>query len=170
MSLVDPLRQVLGQLAGVVSRLEDGAYRHVPLGAGGGIGSHVRHCLDHVEALLEASRTGIVDYDRRRRGSAVETDRGAALAAMGRLDASLACLADEALAEWVAVSSMMRVDGPPAVMDSTLGRELAYVISHTTHHNALIGWLVRANGGEVPDRFGYAAATLAWMESSPCAP
>lgn len=166
----EPLRDALRQLAAVVARMDDAAYLRVPEGAGGGIGSHVRHCLDHVQALLAWAEEGVVDYDRRRRGSVVETDRTAALAAIDRLEPALARLNGGMLGARVTVRSLLSAESPPVVMDSTLGRELAYVISHTTHHNALIGWLVRTGGGDVPDRFGYAAATLAWMEASRCAP
>ena len=41
----------------------------------GGIGGHVRHCLDHVSALLASTRTGLCAYDRRQRGTDVETWR-----------------------------------------------------------------------------------------------
>jgi uncharacterized damage-inducible protein DinB len=170
MSRTEPLREALRQLACVIEGLEDEPYRRSPAGAGGGIGAHVRHCLDLVEALLAAAGDGHLDYDRRQRGSAVERERAAALRDIDRLDAALGRLPEAAMASRIVVSSLLSPEGPPARMESTLGRELAYVISHTTHHNALIGWLVRAFGAEVPLRFGYAAATLAWMEETRCAP
>ena len=40
----------------------------------GSIGEHVRHCLDHVSALLAADPSTTLSYDRRQRGTAVETD------------------------------------------------------------------------------------------------
>ena len=43
---------------------------------------------------------------------------------------------------------------------STVGRELAYVLSHTIHHNAIIGSMVKALGGVLPERFGYAPSTV----------
>jgi uncharacterized damage-inducible protein DinB len=170
MSRTEPLREALSQLATVIGRLDDAAYTRPPGGVGGSIGAHVRHCLDHVEALLSGAAAGHVDYDRRRRGSQVEWDRGAARTEIVRIEDALARLGDASLERRVVVISLLSPAGPPARMESTIGRELAYVISHTTHHNALIGWLVRAAGADVPERFGYAAATLAWMQETRCAP
>lgn len=166
-----PLRDALRQLAGVIRDLDDAQYTRPPRnGFTGSVGAHVRHCLDHVEALLGAAVTGSLDYDDRKRGSPIETDRMRALAAIGRMETELTSLAADAMRRPVTVASLISPDLPPARLESSLGRELAYVISHTTHHNALIGCLVAAMGRPVPDRFGYAAATLAWMDRTRCAP
>jgi len=79
-------------------------------------------------------------------------------------------LPERAMGRRVVVSSLLSPDRPPALLESTLGRELAYVVSHTTHHSALIGCLVAGMGHQLPERFGYAAATLAWMDRARCAP
>ena len=45
-----------------------------------GIGPHVRHILDHLEALLHAAEScGVIDYDRRERGTPEETSRMAGI-------------------------------------------------------------------------------------------
>lgn len=165
-----PIREQLEHLAGVIRGLDDSAYGRIPSEGGGSIGAHVRHCLDHVEALLGGAAGGRLDYDRRSRGSLVEARRDAALETIERLDRGLAALEAADLARPLAVVSLLAAESPPAEMTSTLGREIAYVASHTTHHNALIGWLARAAGQRVPDGFGYAAATLAWLREAGCAP
>jgi hypothetical protein len=45
------------------------------------------------------------------------------------------------------------------VVRSTLGRELAFVASHTIHHFAIVALLLRDMGIGVPARFGYAPST-----------
>lgn len=165
-----PLREALRQLAEVVAGLDASRYASPPPGLGPGtVGSHVRHCLDHVQALIDATEGGRLDYDRRRRGSAMETDQDAALREMERLDRLLAGLPARVMGRAVTVVCLLDPARPAATLDSTLGRETAYVLSHTTHHNAIIGCLVRAMGGATPARFGYAAATLAAMEAGACA-
>jgi len=42
---------------------------------------------------------------------------------------------------------------------STLGRELAFVNSHTIHHQALIAVLLELSGVQVPDHLGLAPST-----------
>ena len=44
-------------------------------------------------------------------------------------------------------------------MRSTLRRELAFVISHTVHHQALIAMLLAVAGLQVPESFGLAPST-----------
>ena len=58
---------------------------------GGSIGGHVRHCLDHVAALLDGLDGGVVDYEARERGTAAEGDPAAA-AWVAELDARLAAM------------------------------------------------------------------------------
>ena len=43
---------------------------------------------------------------------------------------------------------------------STIGRELVFLHSHTTHHFALIAFLLRAQGVTVPADFGLNPATV----------
>src|SRR5262245_25936608 len=70
------LLRLLGQLRDVILRVDDETYVTPPAGRpSGSIGAHVRHCLDHVAAFLEGTRTGSMSYDRRQRGTAVEAER-----------------------------------------------------------------------------------------------
>ena len=57
---------------------------------------------------------------------------------------------------------------PPTEVETTAGRELAFVLSHTIHHNALIDVMARTLGVPVPDRFGYAPSTIAHLEKAAC--
>jgi hypothetical protein len=50
-----------------------------------------------------------------------------------------------------------------------VGRELAFVLSHTVHHNALIAIMAQTLGVPVPARFGYAPSTIAYLEKAECA-
>jgi hypothetical protein len=50
-----------------------------------------------------------------------------------------------------------------------VGRELAFVLSHTVHHNALIAVMALTLGVSIPDRFGYAPSTIAHLEKVACA-
>lgn len=166
-SLTAPLVDLLAELADVISRLDDRQYAAKPVGViPSSVGGHVRHCLDHVRALVGAAETGWLDYDRRERGTDVETSRGAALAAIDRLVADLRDLPEDAPEISVAVQAMMTAGGPPVLVASSLGREMAFVLSHTIHHNALVGAMVRMLGGDLPPRFGYAPATLAFAGRS----
>jgi uncharacterized damage-inducible protein DinB len=152
---VDQLSGLLDQLTTVIGKLDVNLYRAVRAQAvSGSVGGHVRHCLDHVAALVRGFESGHVDYDARVRGTAIESHPQAAIAEMERLMSLLRNIAgyspDTPL--WVDVDS-------PDLAPSTLARELAFVSSHTIHHFALIALLLHDAGVRVPARFGYAPSS-----------
>ena len=163
--MLTPLVDLLAQLGQVVERLDDGQYVRKPVGViESSVGGHVRHCLDHVRSLLVAIETGHLDYDRRERGTAMESSRACAMGEIESLAGALAGLGDEALGRWLSVSVTMASGDEPTDVPSSVGRELAYVLSHTIHHNALVNAMVRTLGGWLPERFGYAPSTVKHME------
>jgi uncharacterized damage-inducible protein DinB len=125
----------------------------------GTIGEHVRHCLDHVSALLTADPSAALSYDRRHRGTAVETDGSEALRQIQQLKDALNAWSRRSLDEPVRVTSMISSSGDGVSGWSTLARELAFVVSHTIHHYAIIGVLLAVHGHGVPAGFGHSPAT-----------
>lgn len=125
----------------------------------GTIGQHVRHCLDHVSALLAADASTTLSYDRRRRGTAGETDPVEALHHVLRLKGALDAWSMRPLDEPIRVTSIVSTSGDAVTGWSTLARELAFVVSHTIHHQAIIAVLLATQGQTVPDRFGCSPST-----------
>ncbi len=165
---VVPLVAVLRQLADLLDGMTDEQYRSQPPGFTSTIGGHVRHCLDHVDALLAAVERGQLNYDARRRGTAVETCRQAALDAIARQQEQLLELPPLVEEQPLRLTAMMSTVLPAFDLGTTVGRELAFVLSHTIHHNALIAVMARALGVAVPERFGYAPSTIAHLEQTSC--
>src|SRR5262249_38763759 len=157
-----PIVAVLRQLAGVIRAMTDEQYRRRPVGVvASNVGGHVRHCLDHVEALLAGVEEGELSYDHRRRGTEVETSREAALGVIRRQGWQLVALPPHSERRRLRLSAMVGSCLPPTEVETTVGRELAFVLSHTVHHNALIAVMALTLGVPVPDRFGYAPSTIA---------
>ncbi len=50
--------------------------------------------------------------------------------------------------------------GGPAFHNSSLGRELQFLASHSVHHFAMIGGICRALEAPLPDDFGAAPSTI----------
>ncbi len=125
----------------------------------GSIGEHVRHCLDHVSALVAVDTSTTLSYDRRQRGTMVETDPVEAQRRILDLKTTLEAWASRSLDEPVHVVAVISTSGDAVTAWSTLARELAFVVSHTIHHQALIGLLLAAHGQTVPDRFGHSPST-----------
>lgn len=169
-SLCLAMTRGLEELAAVLRRLSDQQYV-TPVAAVGSspIGAHVRHCVDHVTKLVECVGSGDLDYDERRRGTAVETQRATAIAAIDELVPRVGSLAalDPQLA--LTVSAAISVDGPSVPVATTLGREIVFVLSHTIHHNAVIASLARAFSCELPAGFGWAPSTIRHAIDKPCA-
>ena len=167
-----PIVAALRQLADVVRAMTDEQYQAKPVGVvPSNAGGHVRHCLDHVEALLAGVEKGEVDYDRRRRGTEVETSREAALGVLRRQERQLLAFPPHPERRPLRLKAIVSSCLPPAEVETTVGRELAFVLSHTVHHNALIAVMALTLGVPVPDRFGYAPSTIAsWGLPSPQTP
>ena len=167
---VAPLISVLRQLAEFLRATTDDQYTMKPVGVvNSSIGGHVRHCLDHVEALVTGFFLGEMSYDDRQRGTDVETNRTAALDAIERQERDLQDIRDISVDQPIRLNVLMTANGPSLVVETSLGRELAFVMSHTVHHNALIAVIAKYLGIGVPERFGYAPSTLAHMGKSRCA-
>jgi uncharacterized damage-inducible protein DinB len=160
-----PLGLLLRQIAGVVRGLSDSQFVHKPVGViQSSVGAHIRHCLDHVSALLASLNTGSLNYDERIRGTEIETSRFAAFVHIDRLIRDTGHITAEDLDRPVAVSVLLCSGVPAIEVQSTIGRELAFVINHTIHHNALLDAMVRTLGVRPPQRFGYAPATIQFLE------
>jgi hypothetical protein len=150
----------LDNIAAIVMSVDEATYAAHPLAdVSGSIGEHVRHCLDHISALVAAVPARPLSYDRRERGTAVERDPAEALRLVMRLKSAVERSSDRRLDEPIAVASMLTPAGESVTGWSTFGRELAFVNSHTIHHEAMIAVLLSMAGLEVPDRLGLAPAT-----------
>lgn len=158
----DALVRLLDDLAAVVLGSSAEVYTARPLpGVSGSVGQHVRHVLDHVTSLVTARPYGSITYDRRERGTSIETDRSAALRAMLRLKPLVTGLTDEVLDAPVVVSAVLERGRESDSARSTFRRELFCVIDHTIHHQALIAVLLAIAGEGVPEAFGFAPSTPA---------
>jgi uncharacterized damage-inducible protein DinB len=166
---VQPLVALLRQLADLVVSLSAEQYTRNPVGVvESSVGGHVRHSLDHVHALLRGLRSGEMSYDHRDRGTDVERDRLAAVDAILRLEQELTAFPWHEGRHLITLSALVAPDLPPVRVLTSPGRELAFVVSHTVHHNALIRVMVKLLGGELPADFGYAPSTVAHHRSRAC--
>jgi uncharacterized damage-inducible protein DinB len=162
MTAASVISRRLDAIAAIVMSMDHATYVARPIAAvSGSIGEHVRHCLDHIGALVAASASQLLSYDRRERGTSVERDPAEALRLIMRLRSALDRWGDRALDEPICVASLLTTAGESVSGWSSLGRELAFVSSHTIHHEAMIAVLLSLAGLDVPDRLGLAPATPA---------
>jgi uncharacterized damage-inducible protein DinB len=160
--------QFLEQALALVGRLPDGVYaRSDPALFRSGVGPHLRHCLDHYTNFLAGLPSGRVDYDARARDPRLEREREAALARMRDLVAALRDLqTSDGERRLLVKMDCGEADG---WAESTVRRELQFLISHTVHHYALIALILRLQGIETGPGFGVAPSTLRYQASGTCA-
>jgi len=162
-----PLRGVLAQMIAVLESLDDEQYTRIGVAQlNSSIGGHVRHCLDHIHALLAGVASGLIDYEERQRGSDIETNRQAAIDRMVAYDLEIQQHDDLLPERSVSTVVMLSPESPALHSQSTLGRECGFVLSHTIHHSAMIGAMVKDMGGQVPEHFGYAPGTVAFLKGA----
>jgi uncharacterized damage-inducible protein DinB len=167
---VPALLAVLRQLGRLLKDLTDAQYEMKPVGVvSSSIGGHVRHNLDHIDALLSGLDSGLIDYDARERGTEVERSRHAALAALRRQEEQLLSICWPLQWQSLRLSALVTPDGERVNVETSLDRELSFVLSHTIHHNALIGVMAKLLGVRVAATFGYAPSTLAHRLGKTCA-
>ena len=155
-----PLWRRLDEIGALLMTVPSGVYTaRVESGVSGTVGEHVRHCLDHVSALLAADPSTTLSYDRRRRGTATEQECAEAQQQILRLKAALGRWGTRSLDEPVRVSSLIDPSGASIAGWSTMGRELAFVLNHTVHHMATMAAVLALHDVHVPPGFGYAPST-----------
>lgn len=159
MTAFDVLAASLDDLARAIRPLTSSEFTRRDRSSSGSIGSHVRHCLDHVEALERALVRGVCCYDERVRGTAMEDDPAIACARLKACQLRLTHLDPELLLTPLALSARITADGVAVRALTTVGREVTFLISHTIHHAALIAVLLEDRGHERPARFGLAPTT-----------
>ncbi len=155
---------VLDQAVEVLRRMDDETYATGGAAPGvSAIGVHFRHVLDHYRSFLMGLATDEIDYDARHRHVPLETDRQLAIATALGFATDLARLAPELGPRPVRVStrSVAGDDGAPDWSQSSLKRELQFLVSHTVHHYALIKELLRRSGFDAGTEFGVAPSTIA---------
>jgi len=153
--------QVLTQLMGLIGCISAADYQqHAGLHRQQTIGKHVRHIIDHYEAFLRCSRASspmLVSYEHRQREELVETVPAVASDRMRRLCEHLQQFTGSDLHNAVQVEypTVRRT----STLNSSVGRELTFLASHTIHHMAIIGLLAEQLGLQPDPGFGVHPST-----------
>lgn len=160
--LIQSVIEALDQGEALLAEISHELYTlRVPAAFNATIGGHYRHCLDHFRRLLEAAPAGDLNYDQRERGTPVEHDRSAALAATRALREGYGNLDPSLLARPLAVTCKTSYSSHGSqASPSTVGREIMYSVAHAVHHYALIGVMGGILGAPLPSGFGVAPSTL----------
>jgi hypothetical protein len=158
----DLIRQnldLLNQAVVLLERLPEAAYMKESVG-GQRVGPQMRHVLEFYDCFLAGLAGFHVDYSARKRDSRIAESPLAAAEHARQLVETLAGDSDAGAdcVVWV------RAESDDAFVMSTMARELQTLISHTTHHYALISLLLQWQGIAVEREFGVSQSTLRYWE------
>ena len=130
------------------------------------IGAHLRHINDMYFALMNYQQQGEIDYDQRRRGALVETQREVGIDELHAIKHWLLALEQRELSAPVTIKSETSIyQQQVCQMPSSLQRELLFVSSHTTHHFSVMRVNAEACQIKTNDIFSYAPATASYLRS-----
>ncbi|MDP2338435.1 MAG: DinB family protein [Bacteroidota bacterium] len=133
--------------------------------SGSTIGQHIRHVLEFYLLLVSGSFTGTISYDKRNRDVRIQSDPGFAIAAIDKILIGIGTFDENSP---VVLEADYTVDGASEnQIRSSVGRELAYCIEHSIHHQALIKAALIVHGltRMTNDHFGVAYSTIRYREN-----
>lgn len=159
--------EIIEQAKAYLSNLSEHEYRQViQPHFSSSAGAHMRHIIDHYQALRLGAVVGQVDYNVRNRDSDIEQDPAAALEALVDIEMWIKQLSDEQIAQPISVISEVSIKAQSSkTTQSSLGRELVFVASHAIHHYSLLAIIHSFLGGVNDESFGVAPATATFRRS-----
>jgi len=143
-SLIEALIDALYQERILLTEVDGGIYTEPGTGAfRSSIGSHIRHNLDHFTSFFAGLEADAIDYEKRRRDDGIARSTEHAMADVDKHIDALQRLASEEDRS-VRVREECDYENSEALnwLDSSLGRELQFLLGHTVHHHAIIALLL----------------------------
>jgi len=125
------------------------------------VGQHVRHIIELFECLEKGYTEGIINYEKRKRDTQIETNKGFACDLLIQIfnglnkpnkDLSLITSYDDHSAENIIIST-------------NYYREIAYNLEHAIHHMALMRvGISEVSDIELSENFGVAVSTIKYRK------
>ncbi len=129
-------------------------------------GAHIRHIIDHYQAIISGSEHHHIDYDLRSRGGNIENDPAMAFNKLTEISTWLQQLTIENLTQQVTLSTEISVSSCHVeTVNTTVARELVFAASHAVHHYAMIAQISLHQQQPLPQYFGIAPATATYLRS-----
>jgi hypothetical protein len=139
----------------IIDRLDDFVYRKRTKSSAS-VGKQFRHNLDFLNLFLHGIDVGRIDYTRRERDISVERYRNYAIEQFETAAARIANLKRSRFFDSIAVRSEIEAG---LWLQSSVIREMEFVLSHTVHHHALIALKLAGSGIELEQAVGVAPST-----------
>ena len=134
--------------------------------AGATIGQHIRHIVEFYLLLISGSFDDIICYDKRERNIQIENDPYYAIQTIEKLIPGIDTLIEK---DPIKLQADFTPDGTSEeLINSSVGRELAYSIEHSIHHQAIIkaGLIAMGLKDLTNEDFGLAYSTKRYRNDS----
>jgi hypothetical protein len=162
MMLKQPIQHVFVQLSETLNQLSKEEYvqpSQILLNAT--IGQHVRHIIELFQCLENGYHTGVVNYEKRKRDYAIETNKVLAVELLKETYRHIEKPNKEIILEADDYCDTEKTVSIP----SNYYREIAYNLEHTIHHMALIRVGVNeVSSVTLPVEFGVAYSTIKYRQ------
>lgn len=132
--------------------------RPLPLLNGSSIGQHFRHIIEFYTCLQQGRMESRLCYDDRKRDLRIEQNQEFALTRCDSFIEFLDSITGDERLTLVADFSDGRTE--PCAIETSLNRELAYVMDHAVHHLAIIKIALQDCEIEIGEDVGVAPSTL----------
>lgn len=160
--LKQPIQHVFVQLSETLNQLSKEEYvqpSQILLNAT--IGQHVRHIIELFQCLENGYHTGVVNYEKRKRDYAIETNKVLAVELLKETYRHIEKPNKEIILEADDYCDTEKTVSIP----SNYYREIAYNLEHTIHHMALIRVGVNeVSSVTLPVEFGVAYSTIKYRQ------
>lgn len=129
-------------------------------------GSHIRHIIDHYQAIIAGVNNELIDYDIRLRGSDVELSPTLAIEKLQQIAEWVKSQTEEMLNKHIMLSTEVSVTNKLIQqVPTSVARELVFAGSHAVHHYAMIAQISLAQKNAQPQLFGLAPATATFLRN-----
>lgn len=153
---------VLEQISYILAELSDEQFStKLAVLSGASIGEHVRHVIEFFQELNLGYDIGCINYDARKRESAIETQRNYAIIKLRDAAANM-----KTVNKTLRIAYADKSSGLECKILTNYERELIYNLEHAVHHIALMKIGVLATTDiSLPDDFGVAKSTIAYRQA-----
>jgi len=159
--MVEYCKNNLREIESVLKNMGELNYKtSIKLLSGGTIGQHVRHILEFYLSLVNGTKVGKINYDKRERNLLLESDIKFGIFTIEKICSNLYHIKQDKGIDLE--GNYSTEENEPIIIKSSLNRELAYCLEHSIHHQALIKIaLIELNlQGLINPNFGVAPATI----------
>ncbi len=162
MEIKNSIQDVFAQLEDSLQLLSDKEYAQpTKVLFNATIGQHVRHIIELYICLYQGYESGIVNYEKRKRDTRIETDKNFANELMDMIANNL----NKANKDLVLEAGYDENSSETMLVATNYKRELIYNLEHTVHHMALIRvGINEVSLIKIPDGFGVASSTIKYRK------